>query len=123
MSLNVLFSNFGPNTTTFIIPGEIFPPEVKATCHGLSAASGKLGTFVPEYLTCTHKFKRVIFFYTEFNRETDLIFGFVHLIVSLSVFSLKVAISVRLKVIIFVCCLKMMCVCMQLQNTTILVRD
>ena len=36
-------SNFGPNTTTFVIPGEIYPPEVRATCHGVSAACGKLG--------------------------------------------------------------------------------
>jgi hypothetical protein len=28
---------------TFVIPGEIFPAEVKATCHGFSAACGKLG--------------------------------------------------------------------------------
>lgn len=49
-SLTFLFSNFGPNTTTFVIPGEIYPPEVKATCHGLSAASGKLGAAAGAYL-------------------------------------------------------------------------
>ena len=43
-------SNFGPNTTTFIIPGEIYPPEVKATCHGLSAAAGKAGAATGAYL-------------------------------------------------------------------------
>jgi PHS family inorganic phosphate transporter-like MFS transporter len=37
------FQNFGPNTTTFIIPGEIFPTRYRATCHGIAAASGKLG--------------------------------------------------------------------------------
>lgn len=42
-------SNFGPNTMTFVVPGEIFPPEVKATCHGISAACGKLGDLL------THK--------------------------------------------------------------------
>ena len=36
-----LFSNFGPNATTYIIPGEVFPSEIKATCHGLSSAAGK----------------------------------------------------------------------------------
>jgi MFS family permease len=36
-ALTFLFSNFGPNTTTFVIPGEIYPAEVRATCHGLSA--------------------------------------------------------------------------------------
>ena len=42
-------SNFGPNTTSFVIPGEIYPAEVRATCHGLSAASGKLGAATGAY--------------------------------------------------------------------------
>merc|ERR1719401_2662968 len=41
-----LFSNFGPNTTTFVIPVEIYPTLVRATCHGLSAAAGKVGAVV-----------------------------------------------------------------------------
>ena len=41
--LTFFFTNFGPNTTTFVIPSELFPTAVKATCHGLSAAMGKLG--------------------------------------------------------------------------------
>ena len=41
--LTFFFTNFGPNTTTFIIPSEIYPHAVRATCHGLSAASGKAG--------------------------------------------------------------------------------
>jgi hypothetical protein len=45
----LLDSNFGPNTTTFVIPGEIYPAEVRATCHGLSAASGKLGAATGAY--------------------------------------------------------------------------
>lgn len=44
-----LCSNFGPNTTTFVIPGEIYPSEVRATCHGLSAACGKLGAATGAY--------------------------------------------------------------------------
>lgn len=47
--LTFLFSNFGPNATTYIIPGEFFPPQVRATCHGLSAASGKLGAALTSY--------------------------------------------------------------------------
>ena len=43
LNLFYFFSNFGPNTTTFVIPGEIYPAEVRATCHGVSAACGKLG--------------------------------------------------------------------------------
>jgi MFS family permease len=33
----------GPNATTFLIPSEIFPTEVRTQCHGIAAASGKLG--------------------------------------------------------------------------------
>lgn len=44
--LTFFFTNFGPNTTTFIIPSEIYPASVRATCHGLSAAFGKLGAIV-----------------------------------------------------------------------------
>ncbi|KAH9007940.1 phosphate transporter [Lactarius pseudohatsudake] len=32
------FTNFGPNVTTFIIPGEIFPTRYSSTAHGLAAA-------------------------------------------------------------------------------------
>ncbi|ORX98812.1 major facilitator superfamily domain-containing protein [Clohesyomyces aquaticus] len=39
----VLF-NYGPNTLTFLIPAEIFPTRYRCTLHGLSAASGKLGS-------------------------------------------------------------------------------
>lgn len=41
-----LFSNFGPNTTTFIIPVEVYPTLVRATCHGISAAAGKTGAVI-----------------------------------------------------------------------------
>lgn len=41
--LTFFFANFGPNMTTFVIPAEAFPTRAKATCHGISAASGKLG--------------------------------------------------------------------------------
>ena len=40
------FTNFGPNSTTFIIPGELFPTRYRSTCHGISAASGKLGAII-----------------------------------------------------------------------------
>lgn len=41
-----LFSNFGPNTTTFVIPVEVYPTLIRATCHGISAAAGKLGAVI-----------------------------------------------------------------------------
>ncbi|OWZ54510.1 phosphate:H+ symporter [Cryptococcus neoformans c45] len=42
------FQNFGPNTTTFIVPGEVFPTRYRSTAHGISAASGKLGAIVAQ---------------------------------------------------------------------------
>ncbi|KEZ41807.1 Phosphate transporter [Scedosporium apiospermum] len=38
--------NFGANTLTFIIPAEIFPTCYRATCHGISAAAGKVGSII-----------------------------------------------------------------------------
>jgi PHS family inorganic phosphate transporter-like MFS transporter len=45
-SLTFFFANFGPNSTTFIVPAEIFPARLRSTCHGISAASGKAGAIV-----------------------------------------------------------------------------
>lgn len=46
--LTNFFQNFGPNTTTFVIPGEAFPTRYRSTAHGISAASGKLGAIVAQ---------------------------------------------------------------------------
>ncbi|EKM50794.1 uncharacterized protein PHACADRAFT_105051 [Phanerochaete carnosa HHB-10118-sp] len=43
------FMNFGPNTTTFMVPGELFPTRYRSTCHGLSAAAGKVGAIVSQF--------------------------------------------------------------------------
>ena len=43
-----LFFNFGPNATTFIVPGECFPTRYRSTSHGISAASGKVGAIVAQ---------------------------------------------------------------------------
>jgi PHS family inorganic phosphate transporter-like MFS transporter len=48
--MSYFFTEFGPNTTTFIYPAEIFPLEVRTTGHGISAATGKIGAFVGAYL-------------------------------------------------------------------------
>ncbi|KAJ3025761.1 UNVERIFIED_CONTAM: phosphate transporter [Siphonaria sp. JEL0065] len=40
------FFQFGPNTTTFVIPGEVFPTRFRSTGHGLSAAAGKAGAII-----------------------------------------------------------------------------
>ncbi|CAM6125842.1 unnamed protein product [Calypogeia fissa] len=45
-ALTFFFSNFGPNTTTFIIPAELFPARLRSTCHGISSAAGKAGSIV-----------------------------------------------------------------------------
>lgn len=42
------FFNCGPNSTTFIIPGEVFPTRYRSTSHGISAASGKLGAIIAQ---------------------------------------------------------------------------
>ncbi|KAJ4785062.1 phosphate transporter 1 [Rhynchospora pubera] len=43
------FANFGPNSTTFIVPAEIFPARLRSTCHGISAASGKIGAIIGSF--------------------------------------------------------------------------
>ena len=42
------FQNFGPNTTVFTIPGEVFPTRYRSTGHGISAASGKFGAIIAQ---------------------------------------------------------------------------
>ncbi|KAF9109006.1 Inorganic phosphate transporter pho84 [Mortierella sp. AM989] len=42
------FQNFGPNSTTFIIPGEVFPTRYRSTGHGIAAGSGKLGAIIAQ---------------------------------------------------------------------------
>jgi PHS family inorganic phosphate transporter-like MFS transporter len=47
-TITQIFFNFGPNTTTFIVPGECFPTRYRSTAHGISAASGKVGSIVAQ---------------------------------------------------------------------------
>lgn len=47
-TLAQLFFNFGPNATTFIVPGECFPTRYRSTSHGISAASGKIGAIIAQ---------------------------------------------------------------------------
>ncbi|KAF9934724.1 Inorganic phosphate transporter pho84 [Linnemannia zychae] len=47
-ALTQLFQNFGPNATTFVIPGEVFPTRYRSTGHGIAAGSGKLGAIVAQ---------------------------------------------------------------------------
>mgnify|MGYP000577906599 CR=1 FL=1 len=41
--LTFFFENYGANASTYVIPAITFPTEVRATCHGISAAMGKMG--------------------------------------------------------------------------------
>uniref|UniRef100_A0A7N2QYJ1 Major facilitator superfamily (MFS) profile domain-containing protein n=1 Tax=Quercus lobata TaxID=97700 RepID=A0A7N2QYJ1_QUELO len=45
-ALTFFFANFGPNTTTFIVPAELFPARFRSTCHGISGATGKVGAII-----------------------------------------------------------------------------
>lgn len=39
------FANYGPNTTTFLLPSVTYSEECRSTLNGISAAAGKLGAF------------------------------------------------------------------------------
>ncbi|KAH0664557.1 hypothetical protein KY284_029488 [Solanum tuberosum] len=67
--LTFFFANFGPNSTTFVLPAELFPTRVRSTCHALSAASGKAGAMVSAFGVQqytqdgnTHKIKKAMLF-------------------------------------------------------------
>ncbi|TMW69041.1 hypothetical protein Poli38472_001197 [Pythium oligandrum] len=47
--LALFFSNFGPNTSTFVMPTEMFPTPIRSTCHGFSAACGKAGAAIGSF--------------------------------------------------------------------------
>ncbi|KAI8997194.1 phosphate:H+ symporter [Pilobolus umbonatus] len=47
-TITQIFFNWGPNTTTFVVPGECFPTRYRSTAHGISAASGKMGSIVAQ---------------------------------------------------------------------------
>ncbi|KAG1670185.1 hypothetical protein FOA52_014961 [Chlamydomonas sp. UWO 241] len=44
--LSSFFNQFGPNCTTFLVAGEMFPTDVRTTHHGFAAAVGKLGAII-----------------------------------------------------------------------------
>lgn len=64
--LSSFFGQFGPNATTWLLPGEVFPTDIRATCHGISAATGKVGALIAgiwfAYLTNAAKFYVCAFF-------------------------------------------------------------
>ena len=60
------FGQLGPNCTTFLIPAEIFPTEMRTMCHGISAAAGKTGALIAA----------IMFNYVENDLDMFLIVGY-----------------------------------------------
>ncbi|KAA8539714.1 hypothetical protein F0562_026406 [Nyssa sinensis] len=64
--VTLFFANFGPNSTTFIVPAELFPARLRSTCHGISAAAGKAGAIIGAFVVqsyaqkADHGIKRAI---------------------------------------------------------------
>ncbi|XVE64330.1 hypothetical protein DITRI_Ditri07aG0093100 [Diplodiscus trichospermus] len=52
--LTFFFANFGPNSTTFVLPAELFPTRLRSTCHAISAASGKAGAMIGAFVVQTY---------------------------------------------------------------------
>ncbi|MDD3759294.1 MAG: MFS transporter [Acidithiobacillus sp.] len=48
--LSYFFAEYGPNTTTFVIAGEVFPVNLRTTGHGLSAGTAKVGAFIGAFI-------------------------------------------------------------------------
>ena len=48
--VSYFFTEFGPNSTTFVYPAELFPVETRTTGNGIAAAAGKVGGFVGVFL-------------------------------------------------------------------------
>ncbi|MGW1729123.1 MFS transporter [Streptomyces sp. NPDC002306] len=44
------FMNLGPNATTFTLPAEVFPSEMRTAGHGFAAGCGKLGAALGTFL-------------------------------------------------------------------------
>jgi hypothetical protein len=48
--LSSFFNQFGPNSITFLVAGEIFPTQIRASAHGFSAMIGKAGALLASVL-------------------------------------------------------------------------
>jgi MFS family permease len=48
--VSYFFTEFGPNSTTFVYPAELFPVETRTTGHGIASAAGKVGAFIGVFL-------------------------------------------------------------------------
>ncbi|KAI0548995.1 major facilitator superfamily domain-containing protein [Xylaria curta] len=48
--LSSFFNQFGPNAVTFLVAGEVYPTQVRASAHGFSAMIGKSGALLASVL-------------------------------------------------------------------------
>ncbi|KAI0196862.1 major facilitator superfamily domain-containing protein [Astrocystis sublimbata] len=48
--LSSFFNQFGPNSVTFLVAGEVYPTQVRASAHGFSAMIGKSGALLASVL-------------------------------------------------------------------------
>ncbi|MDA8081359.1 MAG: MFS transporter [Actinomycetota bacterium] len=53
--LSYFFAEFGPNSTTFVLAGEVYPTGARSTGHGISAGVAKLGAFLGVFIFPTLK--------------------------------------------------------------------
>jgi hypothetical protein len=64
--LSSFFSQFGSNSSTFLVAAEVYPTPIRASAHGFSAAVGKLGALTAavmyNYITTEQKFHVVPWF-------------------------------------------------------------
>lgn len=51
--ISFLVGNIGPNSTTFLLPTELFPTSIRTSSHGISAGAGKLGAGIFSFLVLT----------------------------------------------------------------------
>ena len=70
-ALTYFFIDFGPNSTTFVVPAELYPVKYRTTGHGISAAAGKTGaaitTFLFPLLLLTVGLKEILFMLAAFS--------------------------------------------------------
>ncbi|MEM3637203.1 MAG: MFS transporter [Conexivisphaerales archaeon] len=75
LGLAYFFTQFGPNSTTFVYPLELFPTNLRATGQGVAAASGKLGAFAGAF-TVPLIFDYYGFFWVSVIASVLLVLGF-----------------------------------------------
>ena len=72
------WNQFGYNSTTFLVAAEMFPASIRASCHGFSAAWGKLGALCPtiiyNYVTDNHSKFHIVTWFGLAGLITTLVF-------------------------------------------------